>query len=142
MNIATIANHPFISQHAKSTGNTTGQADASTSFAAILNTHTAPASPVDSSAPKRVNPVDFTSMTRQEMYDWMNSQIRSGKMSFDDSRPFLGMTFKDSNMATDTTRIDFIEKARQGIEWAMSRNDQVMAERLGRALETMQRNQL
>lgn len=81
-------------------------------------------------------------MTRQEMYDWMNSQIRSGKMSFDDSRPFLGMTFKDSNMATDTTRIDFIEKARQGIEWAMSRNDQVMAERLGRALETMQRNQL
>lgn len=39
---------------------------------------------------------DFTSMTRQEMTDWMNEQIRTGKMSFDESAPFMGMTMKIS----------------------------------------------
>ena len=141
MKIDTVTNHQFISQRTKTTGHTTGQADASASFTAILDAHTTQAAPANSGTPKGVNQVDFTNMTRQEMYDWMNGQIRNGNMSFADSRPFLGMTFKDSNMATDTTRIDFIEKARQGIEWALSRNDQVMAERLRMAIETMHRNQ-
>lgn len=48
-------------------------------------------------------------MTRQEMTDWMNEQIRTGKMSLDESAPFMGMTMKISvetgqpvDMATDT----------------------------------------
>ena len=80
-------------------------------------------------------------MTRQEMYDWMNSKLRNGEMSFEESRPFLGMTFSASDMATDTKRINFFEKASQGIELALSVNDQVMAERLRMAIETMHRYQ-
>lgn len=134
-----VVNHQFISRHTQATGYAAGQADAA--FAAILSAHTTQAAPVDSSAPEGVNQVDFTNMTRQEMYDWMNGQIRDGNMSFADSRPFLGMTFSASDMATDTTHIDFIEKAHQGVEWALSRNDQVMAERLRMAIEIMHRNQ-
>lgn len=88
---------------------------------------------------------DFSGMTRQEMFDWMNDQIRSGKMSLEESAPFLGMTVKISvatgqpvDMATDTTRIDFVEKARQGIEEAISRNDRDLAGRLRMAMEIMQ----
>jgi len=80
-------------------------------------------------------------MTRQEMTDWMNEQIRTGKMSLDESAPFMGMTMKISvetgqpvDMATDTTRINFIEKARLGIEGARSLDDQKLAERLQRAI--------
>jgi len=74
-------------------------------------------------------------MTRKEMFDWMNDQIRSGKMSLDESSPFLGMTMKISvatgqpvDMATDTTRINFVEKARLGIEGARSNNDPVFSQ--------------
>lgn len=91
---------------------------------------------------------DFTSMTRKEMFDWMNDQIRSGKMSLDESSPFLGMTVKISaasgqpvDMDTDTTRINFIDIARLGIEGALSRNDQDLAERLQNALTIMKNNQ-
>jgi len=141
MKIDTVANHPFISQYTKTTGHTTGQDDASTSFAAILSTHATQTAPADSSTPKGVNQVDFTNMTRQEMHDWMNGQIRNGNMSLEDAGPFLGMMVSASDMATDTTRINFFEKARQGIELALSHNYQVMAQRLRMAIETMHRNQ-
>ena len=95
-----------------------------------------------------VKQADFTSMTRQEMFDWMNNQIRSGKMSLDESSPFLGMTMKISvatgqpvDMATDTTRINFVEKARLGIEGALSRNDPDLAKRLQAAIDIMKKEQ-
>lgn len=60
----------------------------------------------------------------------------------------MGMTMKISvetgqpvDMATDTTRIDFIEKTRLGIEGARSLDDQKLAERLQRAMNTMHRSQ-
>ncbi len=88
---------------------------------------------------------DFTNTTRQEVFDWMNGQIRGGNMSLDDSLPFLGMTMKVSaasgqpvDMATDTARIDFTEKARLGIEYFRSHADFDNAERLQWALDLMQ----
>lgn len=91
---------------------------------------------------------DFTSMTRQGMFDWMNDQIRSGKMSLDDSSPFLGMTMKVSvatgqsvDMAADSTRINFVEKARLGIEGALSNNDPDLAKRLQTAIDIMRKQQ-
>lgn len=91
---------------------------------------------------------DFTSMTRKEMFDWMNDQIRNGKMSLDESSPFLGMTMKVSvatgqpaDMATDATRINFLEKARLGIEGARANNDPALAKRLQAAIEVMRRQQ-
>lgn len=137
MKINAEANHIYTSQRAQTStaANTSPVSFSSTLAAATAETST-------------VKQADFTSMTRQEMFDWMNDQIRSGKMSFDESSPFLGMTMKISvatgqpvDMATDTTRINFIEKARLGIEGALSRNDPDLAKRLQAAIEVMHRQQ-
>lgn len=61
----------------------------STSFSAVLSASQAGASQASST-----KQVDFTSMSRQELRDWTNSQIRSGEMSLDDSRPFMAMSMK------------------------------------------------
>jgi hypothetical protein len=81
--------------------------------------------------------VDFTSMTRQELFDWMNGEIRSGRMSLDESTPFLGMTVKLSaatgqsvDMATDTERYNFVDRMQQGIAGAHWRHDSREAQRL------------
>jgi hypothetical protein len=135
MKINTEANHFYTSQRAQTP---TAASTNSTSFSSALTAATAKTS--------TVKQADFTSMTRQEMFDWMNGQIRSGKMSLDESSPFLGMTMKVSvatgqpvDMATDTTRINFIEKARLGIEGALSRNDPDSAKKLQIAIEAMHR---
>lgn len=95
-----------------------------------------------------VTTTDFTGMTRQQLFDWMNGQIKSGAMSFDESSPFLGMTLKIDartmqpvDMASDTTPVNFMDRAKQGIAGALSRGDQDGAVRLQAALETMQRYQ-
>ncbi len=95
-----------------------------------------------------VKQADFTSMTRKDIFDWMNDQIRSGNMSLDEGSPFLGMTMKISvatgqpvDMATDTARINFVEKARLGVEAARANNDQDLEQRLLAAIETMRRQQ-
>lgn len=95
-----------------------------------------------------ITKTDFTGMTRQQLADWMNDQIRTGQMSLDDSTAFLGMTLKIDaqtmqpvDMATDSTLVNFMDKARQGIAGALSRGDQDGATRLQAALETMQRYQ-
>ena len=91
---------------------------------------------------------DFTGMTRQQMFDWMNNQIRSGAMSLDDSTSFLGMVLKIDaatgqpvDMASDSTLVNFVDRATQGIAGALSRGDQDGAARLQAALATMQRYQ-
>lgn len=95
-----------------------------------------------------VTTTDFTGMTRQQLFDWMNGQIKSGAMSLDESSSFLGMTAKIDtrtmqpvDMASDTTRVNFMDRARGGIAGALSRGDQEGAARLQAALETMQRCQ-
>ena len=88
--------------------------------------------------------LDFTSMTRKDLMDWVNEKITSGEMTFDESSPFLAMTLKISavtnepvDMATDTSRIDFIEKAFAGIERAILDNDLETAESLKYARDLM-----
>ena len=136
MKINTDSNHAFSTQRAP-TGTATNTQP--TSFSSALAAATAETPPV--------KPADFTSMTRQDLFDWMNGQIRSGNMSLDESTAFLGMTMKVSvatgqpvDMATDTTRINFMEKARAGIEGALSRNDPDLAKRLQLALTNMQKH--
>jgi hypothetical protein len=117
-----------------------------TSFADVLATATA--GPSGSGAPG-VKPVDFTNMTRQQMRDWSNDQIRSGKMSLDESRPFMAMTMKipvnggsgEVPAASDGERFDFTQKVRAGIEGAVSRNDDVTRQMLQSAMAIMQRYQ-
>lgn len=146
MKIDTTSSHQYASQRTK-TQCPIGRADSSASFASILKTKTTQAIPAGSSMSTDANQPDFTNMTRQEMFDWMNEQIASGNMSFEESSPFLAMTVKVSvatgqpvDMSTDNTRINFIEKASMGIEGALSRNDRELVKSLQMALEIMHRN--
>ena len=106
------------------------------------------ASQLMNASPSGVTTTDFTSMTRQQLFDWMNGQIRSGTMSLQESSPFLGMTVKIDtrtqqpvDMATDSAPVNFMDRARQGIAGALSRGDSDEAARLHAALDTMQRYQ-
>ncbi len=144
---AAVANNQYSSQRIRPE-NSIESTNGSASFVSILNTQTVQTASTDSSKPKDPNNVDFKSMTRQKMFDWMNDQVRSGKMSLDESSPFLGMTMKISvatgqpiDMETDTTRINFMEKARLGIEGALSRNDLDLAKGLQAAIDIMNRQQ-
>lgn len=92
---------------------------------------------------------DFTDMTRQDMRDWVNTQIRSGEMSLDDSRPFMAMTMKipvgggqggELPAESDGTRYDFTQKVRDGIQGALSRNDETSLKMLESAMQIIQRH--
>lgn len=92
----------------------------------------------------KVTLADFTSMTRQEIRDWANGQVRSGQMSLDDSFPLFAMTMKipvgggqEVPVEGDNERIDFLQRTRQGIEGALSNNDAQAAKRLEIALSMM-----
>jgi hypothetical protein len=81
--------------------------------------------------------VDFTNMTRQELIDWMGSQLRSGEMTFDESHPFLILTFTGN--APEDTRYNFVQKARGCIQFALSRNDEKSLKMWESCLHIMQK---
>ena len=141
MKIDTSTSRLYASQSAQLS---TASDDTSASFSAALSTATAGAS---SSDEQDAEQTDFTSMTRQEMQEWSNEQIRSGNMSLDDGLPFMAMTMKipvgggtagELQASDDGERVDFTEKVRAGIEGAMSRNDEDTRTMLEKAMETMQ----
>jgi len=115
--------------------------EASTSFSAALTAAQTDNDMTDSSTKQ----ADFTSMTRQEMRDWANTQIRNGEMSLDDGRPFMAMTMKIpvnggelAGAHSDETRYNFIQKTRDGIQGALSRNDETTLKMLESAMSIMQ----
>lgn len=115
----------------------------SASFAAVLSTTAASPSKSDTGGVKQA---DFTNMTRQEMRDWANDQIRSGQMSLDQGRPFMAMTMNipvdgGAVAGNDSERVDFTQTARAGIEGALLRNDQVTRKMLESAMTLMQQYQ-
>lgn len=94
--------------------------------------------------------VDFGGMTRQDMRDWVNTQLRSGQMTLEESQPFMAMTMKvpvgggvggELAAESDATRYDFVQKVRDGIQGALSRNDETTLKMLESALSIMQRQQ-
>ena len=74
MKIDTATSNLYASQSAQLS---TAARNKSASFADALSTASAAASRSDARGTKQA---DFTSMTRQEMQEWSNDQIRSGKM--------------------------------------------------------------
>jgi hypothetical protein len=115
---------------------------------------TAPSQGSDSIAPpfrlggEAEHSIDFNNATRQELADWLNEQVRSGRMTLKESGSFLAMTLKYSHatghhvdMASDHTRVDFMERARAGIDGALSRFDYEGAERWRHALAVMRHHQ-
>ncbi|WP_051261010.1 hypothetical protein [Desulfovibrio inopinatus] len=122
--------------------------EGSTAASAEVSANTA----TQASAPDSVNPQaetggtkpDFTNATRQELFDWINSEIVSGRMSLDNSISLVAMTLAFSDvdnqavdMATDTKRYDFIEMARGGLEGALYRGDTENAELMQETLKLM-----
>lgn len=137
MKIGTESNRIFTARRDQES--TAGSAN-STTFSSALS-----AASTESSSVKQV---DFTSMTRKELFDWMNGQIRSGKISLDESTPFKAMTVKISaatgqpvDIATDATRLNFVEKALSGIEYAIANNDPDSVRRFQAAVEIMRTQQ-
>ena len=136
MRIDAGATYPAANQRA-SAANQNRSTD--TSFSAVLAS-TASSAPITA-------PADFSSMTRQDLRDWTNGQIRSGQMSLDDSRAFMAMSMKipvaggltgELPAANDSTRYDFTQKARAGIEGATARNDAATLKMLQSAMSIMQ----
>ena len=92
---------------------------------------------------------DFSHMTRQGLADWLNSKIRSGEMSLDDSTVFLGMTMKipvDAGRGgpiglDDQEPVNFVQKAQDGMVWARQNNDTGLLKRLETALNVMRQDQ-
>ncbi|MGE8546736.1 MAG: hypothetical protein ACN6OC_04760 [Alcaligenes sp.] len=89
--------------------------------------------------------IDFTKMSNIEMFNWMNNQIKNGEISLDKSFPFLAMTIRIpvSGNVTELTheKINFIEKIRDGIAGARSRNDENTLKMLEKAMAVIQRFQ-
>lgn len=141
MKIDAVASYQYTSRVIPA-GNQASGSDESISFANILNIKSGPTTTANSSISKDAKRTDFTNMTRPGVLDWVNNQIRNGKMSFYESGPFLAMTIGDTELATDPTHYNFMEKAHQWMEGALSRNDQGYANRLNAALETMRKNQV
>lgn len=115
------------------------------SFAEAMNTVVTSTAPVENSSASQAAKPDFSNMTRKEIFDWMNDQLSSGKMTLDESTVYLGMTIKIDavtgipvDMETDTSRYNFMDKAQQGLEGAIWRKDYALAERIQKALNTMQ----
>jgi hypothetical protein len=141
MRINTGTSQLYTNQRAHSS---TADRSGAASFSAALTTATAGMTKADTAG---IEQTDFTSMTRKELFDWMNSKLKSGEMSFDDSSAFLGMTMKipvDAGPGTmvpldDQERVNFLQMAQDGIAGAMSRNDKVTIKMLQSAIQTMQR---
>ncbi len=107
-------------------------------------TETDPAAPEASPGRK----LDFTSMTRKELLDWVNGEIKGGRMTVADSTPFVGMTIKISaytkqsvDIETDTTRYDFTDIAAKGVEGAHWFGNEKLAQALEWAIGAMGRAQ-
>jgi len=88
---------------------------------------------------------EFEHMTRKELADWMNGELRGGRMSFDDSSAFLGMTIKisvntgpiSSTSLDNQEQLNFLQKAKDGLVWAEQNNDQATRTMLLKALNIM-----
>lgn len=104
------------------------------------------ASPADRRATSGTRTVDFTSMTRKGLADWMNGKIRAGEMSFDESSAFLGLTLHmpvsgGASGFDDRQTVDFVSVVQDAIALARQRNDTASLKTLEPALGLMQRYQ-
>lgn len=93
------------------------------------------------------NAIDFSRISGNDIRDWVNNQIKSGNMSLDDSTPFMAMTMaaptQGNELQSDILNLktDFVGKTITGIQGALSRNDQKLAQQLQSALDIMRKNQ-
>lgn len=145
MRIDAGASSLFADRKAQETN--TAREGAKTSFDALIAGETGRAA---ASASVAVEQADFTTMTRQQMRDWMNEQMRSGNMTVDESSTFLAMTAlvyigpDGPVLAEDrihNERVNFFEIARNVMDFYLSRGDRAAADRWQDALTVMEQAQ-
>lgn len=95
----------------------TQRASAQESFKNALASAEATQTNSNASQAKRA---DLTNMTPMDMRHWLNDQIRTGKMTLDESTPFVGMTI---GAEVDNRPVNYLQKIQGGIEAAAWRND-------------------
>ena len=85
-------------------------------------------------------------MTRRELADWVNAQIRGGAMSLDESSPFVAMTVKipvggaargAAIPLDDQDRVNFLSLTESAIEFHRSRGDHSAVARLEHSLSLL-----
>ena len=89
---------------------------------------------------------DFTNMTRPDLSDWMNTRIRTGQLSLDDSSAILALANTETigqaaPAAARSERLNFYQVSRDGIANARLRNDPVVEGLYRTALRIMQKFQ-
>ncbi|MBL0939353.1 MAG: hypothetical protein IBJ03_10675 [Gemmatimonadaceae bacterium] len=95
---------------------------------------------------------DFTTMSRNDLREWMNGEIKRGAMTLDESTPFVAMTLylpvgntaeaqQAHAAAMDSEQVDFVDAARKGVYAANSRGDDSTARLLESALLIMRNYQ-
>lgn len=74
----------------------------------------------NNNASSPVQRADLTNMTPMDMRNWLNDQIRTGKMTLDESTPFMGMTI---GAEADNSPVNYLQKIKGGIEAATWRGN-------------------
>jgi hypothetical protein len=143
MKIDAITSYLYASQRT--------QAVAGTGSAEAVSTtqRTSAVNEVKDSDSSGVKTVDFTNMTRLEMRDWLNDQIRSGTMTLDESTPLMGISAKfvieegalKDLVPTDTERVNFFELMQGNVEGAQWRHDDASVRHWSDGLQTMRQKQ-
>jgi hypothetical protein len=107
-------------------------------------TDPAPAASAEETETNDQEKPDFSSLTRSDLVDWVNDEIKSGRMNVKDSTPFVTLSLgsaneegKSINIAGDTREYDFIKLAQDGIEGALYFGETDLAESLQYALGIM-----
>lgn len=86
--------------------------------------------------------VNFSSMSRNDLRDWINVQLKAGKISPDDAFSLAAMTMHipvdGSSMGDDMDQpIDFTADARSGLEGALQRGDKTTEDMLSSVLKIL-----
>ena len=123
--------------------NITTSGSNSASFASVLGGSAADANRGSAGS---VETTDFTHMTRKDLAEWVNTEIKNGEMSLDGSEAFMGMTMKiPVNGAyaglDDREQVNFMQSAQDGVAWARQHADGDMVKSLEAALGAMQKSQ-
>lgn len=111
------------------TGRAKADKNDSVSLSAKNDVTTTEKSPPDKAV---VEKVDFTDMTRQEMWDWMNDRIASGEMSLDGTENLASMYVLTNigedqlglNSRVQTERINFFDAIQNSIDFYSARGHQ------------------
>ena len=85
-------------------------------------------------------------MTRKDLAEWVNTKIKNGEMSLDDSGAFMVMTMKMPVNGVyagldDSAQVNFMQSVQDGVAWARQHSNGDMLKSLEAALGAMQKYQ-